>query len=266
MQWVYGWGMADQWTNTVIHMNEARAQGIESIVLGIDFVYSNIATAKVAVTNDSPRSIITKQLNADVASRTPMLKATTDPEAQLRAYFTMLQGNNLLSMVKVLYPKDEPDLAGLSDAQIQSTNAMIRRVAADYPELKGVKLAVIYNCKSDFVGATYYDILGCDDYNSGAGVLTNGTINKLAAANPNAELMLVPGGADTVGRQDPTPWFNYAQSDNRIKYFVPFIWFDYWNNGGKAPGALGIKSNGMAPSYCVVGKKIKLHDPNVVCT
>lgn len=170
---------------------------------------------------------------------------TTLPESELRFWLQRLADAGLLwEGVVALYPIDEPQLDA---AVVRAQNATLRRVMADYPALAHAKLAVIYACSKGFPGADSYDVISCDDYDSGSLVMAR-YYEALQAANPQARLMVVPGGADPW-RMPPDVFVAYANETPAVWAIVPFIW-------QTADGHTGIRENGMRAAYCAAGRAL----------
>jgi hypothetical protein len=176
-----------------------------------------------------------------------------DAEKRLRNRFDAFREQGILDLIYALTPVDEPDGDGNKSAeQLRAWAEMARRVMADYPELSRTKLAVIYSPKAR-PAIEVFDLVGWDDYEAGYGVLGAQLAEFKALLRPDQGIILIPGGADGVGRIDPGPFFNVAQADPQVKMIVSFIWFDGWDNRGTR----GIRSNGMAKVYCEMGRRIK---------
>jgi hypothetical protein len=173
-------------------------------------------------------------------------------ESETRFWLDRLRNAGLLwDGIVALYPSDEPDLAGKSDAEVTATNAAIRRAAADYPELgSGLRLAVIYACTSQKrPGLASYDWIGCDDYDRGCSVLNASAAipDLLAALRPDQRLMVVAGGADPW-KQDPACFASYAHREPRVAALIAFLWQPH--------SKPGIRDNGMRRLYCETGRVI----------
>lgn len=176
-------------------------------------------------------------------------------ELEVRFHLKRLQEAGLLVNVRALYPIDEPDLNGKSAEEVRAVNAMVRRVAAEFPELAGVKLAVIYaapRVRGDWPGIEAYDWVGFDDYDNRDRIFGNGEYFALKQhLTKEQRILLVPGGVDPW-RQDPGPFVAQAQRDDQVVAIIPFIWQD---NADRGLG-LGIRSNGMRGAYCAAGKAV----------
>jgi len=152
--------------------------------------------------------------------------------------------------IAALYFYDEPDVNGKTEAEVLAASAALRLAASKFPELAGVKLAVIYGCGTNSrPGIASFDWIGCDQYELGCAVLTNGVDRLAAALRPDQRLMLIPGGADPW-RQDPACFVAYAHANPQVVAIVGFL----WNTVGSM---IGIRDNGMNETYSAAGRKLK---------
>lgn len=216
LQWVSPWSRAggDGLLAVKLRLQEARAAGIPCVVLDVPMAYGG--------------------------------------EAGVRAFFDALNREGLIdSRICALYPVDEPDLVGHHAPEVIETNAMLRRVAKDYPFLASIPLAVIYTAKGEWPGIETYDWIGFDDYDRGPAVLSNDTWQDMKSRlRPDQRVLLVPGGAFGA---NPAPFYAKAQEDRQVIAIVAFIWFSGWDNG-KRPG---IRDLPIRPAYVDVGRRIK---------
>jgi len=183
-----------------------------------------------------------------------ILGTPTDPVA-LQSLLTDLRNANVLRYVVALYPLDEPNLTGWTNATILPVLAQQRAVAAKFVELANVKLAVIYGPGSTLpgIGPGGYDWVGFDDYNAGD-YAADGELDIFESQLlPTQRVMMVPGGADPW-HTDPRPFYIRAQSDPQVLVILPFLWRDY--SQGR-----GIGNNGQAPVYRPYGLAIS-HPPS----
>lgn len=171
---------------------------------------------------------------------------TPAPPSDWRFWLKRLADAGLLDPVVAVYPVDEPMC---DPAMIRATNAQLREVMAEFPQLAHAKLAVIYACKAGFPGADSYDIVGCDDYDSGNAVVSR-YYGALESAAPQARLLLVGGGADPW-RLDPHVLADDANANPAVWALVGFIW-------QTAGGSRGIRENGMASAWCAQGVRLTL--------
>lgn len=211
-------------------MTRAKAHGITEAMVSVDYlVYTNAAGGG-------------RKLYMGEAQATP----------KITAFFDTLKSAGLLDMVKALYPMDEPDLYGIPAADILAANANLRAVAAGYPELTGMKLAVMYSGKRNWVGIESYDWIGIDNYDDGSFILLSQYPELEAQLRADQRMVVVPGGANPW--QTPIePFYEYAQQHEKVILIMPFIWLDNYGTSGQ----LGIKSNGLAPSYNAVATQIR---------
>lgn len=149
-----------------------------------------------------------------------------------------------------LYWCDEPSSAGgqsLEDEKA-ATDWLRSAYIPRAPELSAAKLAVIYNCDADTASFLFYDRIGCDGYKRGCGVTStyDAFINRLA---PGQALFMVPGGSDDANPQSPMCLEAYAYNHIQVVAVISFFWRD-------RPGIRGIRSNGWAPAFRAMGKRI----------
>jgi hypothetical protein len=170
-----------------------------------------------------------------------------DAEQRLVALFDALRASGVLAQVVALYPIDEPQA---SAGTVEAANALIRRAASGYPELSGVKLAVIYDLRGT-PGIATYDWIGLDHYPSGADILTSSHWKSIVASlRPGQRTLLVPGGGDPF-QQDPEPFRRYAHNNAHVVGILPFMW------ARQHPSEVaGIGTNGMAPQYRALGLQL----------
>lgn len=214
-------------------MTRAKAHGIVAAMVSIDYlVYTNAA-------GGGP-----KRYMGDAQST-----------VLLTTFFDTLKSSGLLDMVKAAYPMDEPDLYGIPASDIEAANANIRRVASQYPELSDLKLCVTYSGNRNWPALHSYDWVGIDHYEDSSFILISQYPQLIEQLLPNQRLTVVPGGADPW-RTPVEPFYEYAQQEPRVVLIMPFIFLDNYGNSGQ----LGIKSNGMAPSYNAVATQIRSAD------
>ena len=215
LQWVSPWGNLMPLDNVIARLTEARAWGIPRVVLDVPMAYE------------------------------------VDAEVKTRAFFASLHAAGFIdSRISALYPVDEPDLHGKSAEEVIAANAMLRRVAAEFPFIANVPLAVIYTGRMEWPGIETYDWIGFDDYDRKEGVLSNATWQDLKRRlRPEQRILLVPGAhqCDQVA-----PFYAKAQEDPQVLAIVAFIWFDAWDQ--RSPG---LRSLPCRASYEDVGRRIK---------
>lgn len=155
------------------------------------------------------------------ASNGRALSPTAEPD--LRAFFTDMRARGLLSRVAYLTPMDEPNLFAASESDVVQSMAVLKRVAAEFQELAGVKYICIYGENAERLWALpEFDVVGIDNYKQRSSVLTTGAhADLMRHLLPHQQVMVLPGAA--YG-QDPTPFVAYAHSEPRCWGVVPFIW------------------------------------------
>ena len=183
-----------------------------------------------------------------------------DREAFVRYWLGTLRNAGLLwSGIVAVYPTDEPDVWGKSDAEVVATNAAVRRALADFHEIDPA-VAVFYACASgQRPGLATYDWIGCDDYGVGCRVVgpSGAYDDLLRVMTPAQRLVAIPGGADPW-RQDPACFAAYAHREPRVVALVGFLW-------QSISPMVGIRVNGLKPLYCETGAIIVGANPMEVC-
>ena len=174
-------------------------------------------------------------------------------EQNVRQWFDRLRQLGALQYVRYLYPTDEPNLPAHDVCgTLGQAIALLKRVAADYPELKGVRYAVIYFHKKAFCGIGDYDVIAFDDYKGREGILNPGarydTLLDTGVAGQST--MLVPGGYQD---QPVGPFLNFALNNPEVEVLLPFLWCS------PPPGAetlVGIRDRGVRQQYMQAGYQI----------
>ena len=157
-----------------------------------------------------------------------------DAEARLGALKLAVGRGGDIRAVKVIVPRDEPNLPE-SDVQhlIPEAAALIRRV---WPE---AKLGCIYYNDAEFRHRHLFDVLGFDDYLGGFGIcqkprwyeyiklffgkfVRRGSYLRFAKLlRPDQQTWLIPGG--TYGER-PERWVEFAKQRPEVWAMVPFLW------------------------------------------
>lgn len=185
---------------------------------------------------------------------------TTDP-AELRFYFGKLSEMGYLTGWDsiTVYPMDEPDRFGLSDADVTAKVVAIRQVMFDTPGLLTAKIGVLYGCEhSTRPGIKSFDLVGCFRYEaSGCAKLESDYVALRSQLAPGSKLWMIPGGAHIngkEGRQDPACWASYAHRNADVWGVIPFMW-----QSGADPNntIVGIRDQAdMRKLYCETGRII----------
>lgn len=181
-------------------------------------------------------------------------------ENRLRALFDLLKAAGALSLVRMIIPHDEPNLPeNQIDAELPGAVSLIRRVAAGYPELSSVLLGCIYYNHTPKSHTDLFDVVGFDDYEPGANILSpGGAYEKFRESlKPGQRTMLVPGGGWGPSRwepkqQDPAPFVAYAQANAEVFAVIPFLW-RYPPHGG---AIVGICDLPVKDAYIAAGKRL----------
>lgn len=219
---------------------------MESQFSGIDKAIQNILDAAMDTAIDVMPQVYEQ---IDPAVRKWTIRA--DAEQRLRDFFTLLQSRGALKYIKFIYPSDEPNITIAGYEHQKLGTDVVRKVAAEFPELSGVKLAVIFAAGSAHIGQDLYDYVGMDDYAMKSHVLVCKEHKAMEdSLLPHQKLIVVPGGA--YG-QDPTSFINFAHANHKVGIIMPFLWF---SEHSASVGALGIKDNGMKDIYIAAGKKL----------
>lgn len=200
----------------VTWLNEARAAGITSAVLTVDYLIFNEA-----------------QLVPNAA-------------ANLTALLTQLQTAGVLPLIKAFYPCDEPDLNGFSDATLIAAVALIKEVAAQFQTLGGSQCWVIYG-QNSAPGMSAYDAVGRDNYGAGSGA-----VNWYSSVPAGKGLILIPGGAQPWDT-DPGAFVAYALGNPAVVCLLPFLWVDY--AGGKGISDNGMAPVYKAAGQRIIAQK-----------
>lgn len=162
--------------------------------------------------------------------------------ACITTMFNGLRAAGTLSMVKILYPVDEPETKGMSDAQVSGVVDTFRQLAAGYPELSGVRLGVVYGPSGPTPGLGSYDLVGRDNYGHGPDLsipLSTGQFR-----------IILPGGADPW-REDPASFVQAILDNAEIALLWVFTDLDRYDGVH-----WGVLNNGMFLPYCKAGLQV----------
>lgn len=181
-------------------------------------------------------------------------------DARLRSLFNELQDAGVLHLVKMIVPMDEPNLPeNRACADLAKAVGAIRAVALSYDELSGVLLGCIYYNRTPKCHTDLFDVVGFDDYEPGANILSpGGAYEKFRETlRPSQRTMLIPGGGYGPSKwepkqQDPAPFVSYAMSNPEVLMIVPFLW-RYPNHGEDIAGIVDLP---IKDAYIAAGKSI----------
>lgn len=176
-------------------------------------------------------------------------------EAALRALFARLKAAGVLHLVRFIVPCDEPNLRKDGTIDLMPTAAaLIRRVAAEFPELAGVKLGVIYATPrfNPMEHIELFDVVGFDDYDLKSSIFAPGGMYEQMRARlrPDQRTWILPGAC--YG-QDPAPFLNFANANPEVCAIVPFLWCTVpWESAFKGI----VDQPAMRAQYEALGKLI----------
>lgn len=173
-------------------------------------------------------------------------------EERLHQLFGFLRTRGVLSAVRCGYPQDEPQVHGLTEADVTRAHARIRQVAAQYPELDGLVIAVLHACDHEFLGAASTDWIGCDKYEAGTGVLAGAIWAKLKATGKG--ILLVPGGANPW-QHGCDDYVTKALNDPQVVGVVAFLHAPRTEPSGFV--MQGIGTNGMGARYAACAHRLR---------
>ena len=188
----------------------------------------------------------------------------TERVQSLRTYIK-LHGD--LSAVKVLVPRDEPNLP---ETDVQALIPEAVRILRDaWPE---ALVGCIYYNDGQFRNHHLFDVLGFDDYLGGAGILERtrwydyirlwfgklvrrGSYLRFAELlRPDQKTWLIPGG--TYGER-PERWVEFAKTRPEVWAIVPFLWASNVD-GSDMPGISGqpeVRAAYVAAGLSLVGEQ-----------
>ena len=146
-------------------------------------------------------------------------------EQQLTEYFEYLQSRGALSFVKVVTPFDEPNTNVVNADDLRTSVSIIKTVAAKFPELDGLKLAIIYAAKPrEWDCIELFDFVGADDYDELSGFLESETYKDIKSRlRPDQKMIILPGGA--FG-QDLIPFIRFTHLSPEVGCILAFTWLD----------------------------------------
>jgi hypothetical protein len=147
---------------------------------------------------------------------------TADGEARLRNVLTRMQAAGVLAQVKMLMPRDEPNGAPTGMDALPVIVPMIRRVAAEFPELTKVLVGSSFTTIRPWGHLELFDVVGCDEYSAKSSILgPGGALERLRNDCKNGQrFVLFPGAS--MG-QSITPFLNYANGHADVWGIVYFL-------------------------------------------
>jgi hypothetical protein len=182
-------------------------------------------------------------------------------ESTLRQYFQTLSDAGALIYVKGLTPFDEPNTNVESADELRRSMDILKKVAAEFPELHDVRYAIIYAAEPETYDCIeLFHYVGLDDYSKKSSLLTDGTYDRLRnRLAPWQKTILIPGAC--FG-QDPTPFINFAGLNEEVGIVLPFVWFkapkpeDVNAIEGHPWFGLGEPMNPLRAAYVQAGKTV----------
>lgn len=216
---------------------------LEAQMDGPDKSVQNILDSKVDTILYVPTQIFTDNVAGEKHT------VRSDAETSLRTFFKKLSDAGALKYVKAVCPIDEPNNTVANLEELTKSVFIVRKVASEFTELTGLKLATFFAADKPFMGQSLFDWIGYDDYTMKANLMLSKQYKEFVASlRPDQKIMLIPGAA--YG-QDPIPWMDFAQLNPQVIAVVAFLWLDERNND---VGAKGARSNGMGSIYLAVFK------------
>lgn len=141
----------------------------------------------------------------------------------LHNYFVDLNNRSLLQRVRYLVVMDEPNIFALSEEELLKATRILKAEAAKWECLQGVQYICIYGGRGgNYPGLSEFDIVGIDNYDQKAEVLTKGAhADLMRNITPNQKVLVIPGAAY---EQDPAAFVAYAHTEPKCWGVVPFLW------------------------------------------
>lgn len=180
------------------------------------------------------------------------LVMVADPYTPLRDLFNRLREEGVLHLVKMIVPCDEPNLPeNQAEKYLPAAVKAIRTVAAEYSELEGLMLGVIYYPRRAFAHMDLFDVVSYDDYDRGANILApDGDYERFRASlQPDQKTMLIVGGS--YG-QPPDHFIEYGQKHPEVLAVVGFVYW-YPEHGEDIKG---IRDLPVKDAYIAAGRRL----------
>lgn len=146
-------------------------------------------------------------------------------EQNLTMLFDFLRDNGALKYVRAITPIDEPNINVVSAVDLLNGIHAINKIAANYTELRGFKMVVIYAREpKSYTCFERFHWIGFNDYEMKSQIIKKVYQPLEKDLLPDQSFMLIPGGAFD---QDPTPFVNYALTSPRVAAVVAFVWCEH---------------------------------------
>jgi hypothetical protein len=227
---------------------------------GPDKLIKDIRTAAMPTVLDVAAQMTTRNENGKAV-------LLPDAEERLREFFVRLKSEVVIHNIIGLTPGDEPNSQFESlDVWVDAT-VIIRRVAAEFPELINVKVWLLLNGAAPMEEwAPHADVVGFDVYNRKSSIFLerswfppkkDGEYTRLSKMlRPGQRTFLVPGGAKArdVYEQDPTPFINAAHTYAEVMAVVPFLWSSAVDKDNVITGIQDLPA--MREAYTAAGRAI----------
>lgn len=154
-----------------------------------------------------------------------------DAEQKVRDMLNLLQASGELGRITRLVMIDEPNVNERNVmGSFPEAVALIRRVAAGFPELAAVRVGAIFSGDPPDVAYQLLDDIGGDDYPSADNAVAQGGLNDRISQRlkPGQGLLMVPGGSNRLYRKPTLAlWMDYARKlaeQGRKVLLCGFLW------------------------------------------
>ena len=213
----YGWWMQSQLDQTEGWVNlhwEMFRNGVDEAIRAMTFMGCEALI-------DLDGQLLTPRDDKDGNPQQRFLQP--DAEANVRALLDKLRAGGVLAQVRRLAPCDEPNIRndGVNDL-LPTIVPMVRRVAADYPELAGVRMFSTFTSINPIEHVDLFDDVAVDEYSAKSSILgPDGAVTKLLKRlRPDQGVFLLPGAS--YG-QDLEPFLNFANRTPQVKGIVYYL-------------------------------------------
>ena len=244
LYYTYYGRLNEQVEETIDHVNLLWESQFEGHVASAD----NILKAKLPTVLDVANQVMLKFAESGKNHR-----LNPEAETNLRGLFNYHRLRGSLEYIKFITPMDEPNTNVRSQEDVQQAIDIIRKVAADFPELNGLKFVCIYAAKPEtYECISEFDYVGVDDYDLKSQIFVNGTYGHLRSKlRSDQKTIILPGGA--FG-QNPHPFENFANGNSEVGMVIPFVWFGPMQPADKWVGIRDDVNQKMI--YTLLGKRI----------
>lgn len=185
-------------------------------------------------------------------------------ESEVRFWLRRIADAGYLKNIVAVYPCDEPDDKGFSDADMRAIITATHAAMATFDETRAKPIAMFYTCGGKArPGLAFVDWPGCDRYDHGCAVFVEayGEFEAMAAKEPDVHPLAIAGGSDPW-RQQPACWEAKVQGDPRYAGLLVFI---YQTTTDRGVTYTGVRDNGLRPAWCGAGRRFLTGDPAAHC-